>query len=140
MKYRTQLIDLVVFFNCSDFGEATELRLGGNFLSQVSYSGVETKDTNSQFKILKLGRRFGSAPPTISRQQLFEIMVHRRHMGALLPQPTSQRNANTTLVCSKWSIRPHCSWPSKAAGILTARQRCEQGCRRLWYQHTTILM
>lgn len=64
MKYRTQLIDLVVFFNCSDFGEATELRLGGNFLSQVSYSGVETKDTNSQFKILKLGRRFGSAPPT----------------------------------------------------------------------------
>jgi hypothetical protein len=63
MKYRTQLIDLVVFFNCSDFGEATELRLGGNFLSQVSYSGVETKDTNSQFKILKLGRRFGSAPP-----------------------------------------------------------------------------
>jgi hypothetical protein len=38
--------------------------LGGNFLSQVSYSGVETKDTNSEFKILKLGKRFGSAPPT----------------------------------------------------------------------------
>jgi hypothetical protein len=57
MIFRTQLIDLGVFFNYGDLEKQRFLRrskIGWKFLSQVSYSGVETKDTNTEFKILKL--------------------------------------------------------------------------------------